>query len=44
MGLKGDRVGRCGLNAFGSGCGPVAGFFEHGNEALGSIKGGEYLD
>jgi hypothetical protein len=33
-------VGKCGLDASGSGWGPMAGFFEHGNEPSGSIKGG----
>jgi hypothetical protein len=37
-------VGRCGLDAAGSGSGLVAGFREHGNESLGSIKGGEFLE
>jgi hypothetical protein len=37
-------VGRCGLDSSGSGCGPVAGSCEHGNETLRSIKGGEFLD
>jgi len=32
-------VGRCGLDSYGSGQGPVAGSCEHGNELLGSIKG-----
>jgi len=31
---------RCGLDASGSGQGPVAGSCEHGDESLGSIKGG----
>jgi hypothetical protein len=31
-------VGRCGLDTYGSGYGPAAGFYEHGNEPLGSIK------
>jgi len=30
--------------ASGSGVGPVAGSCEHGNESLGSIKGGKFLD
>jgi hypothetical protein len=34
-------VARCGLDAFDSGQGPVAGCCEHGNEPSGSIKGGE---
>jgi hypothetical protein len=37
-------VGRCELDASGSGQGPVAGCCEHGNEPSGSIKGGEFLD
>jgi hypothetical protein len=34
----------CGLNACGSGQGPVVGFCKHGNEPFGSIKGLEFLD
>jgi hypothetical protein len=30
--------------AYGSGQGPMAGCCEHGNELLGSIKSGEFLD
>jgi hypothetical protein len=37
-------MGKCGLDASGSGYGLVAGCCEHGNEAVGSIKGGEFLD
>jgi len=37
-------VGRCGLDASGSGQGPVVGCCEHGNETSGSVKGGEFLD
>jgi len=37
-------VGNYGLDASGSGQGPVADSCEHGNEPLGSIKGGEFLD
>jgi hypothetical protein len=37
-------VGRCGLEACGSGQGPVAGSCGHSNESSGSIKGGEFLD
>jgi hypothetical protein len=33
-------VGRCGIDASGSGYGAVAGFCEHDNEPFGSIKGG----
>jgi hypothetical protein len=29
---------------FGSGQGPVVGSYEHGNEPLGTIKGGEFVD
>jgi hypothetical protein len=36
-------VGKCGLDASGSGNGPMAGCCEHGNETPGSIKGGEFL-
>jgi hypothetical protein len=39
-----NSVGRCGLDAHGSGQGPVAGPCEHGNELSGSIKGSEFLD
>jgi len=35
---------RCGLDAYGSGQGPVADSCEHRNELPGSIKGGEFLD
>jgi hypothetical protein len=38
------EVGRCGLEAFGLGYGPVAGFCEHDDEPWGSIKGVEFLD
>jgi hypothetical protein len=37
-------VGRCGLDASGSGYEPVMGSCEHCNELSGSIKGGEFLD
>jgi hypothetical protein len=40
-------VGGCGLDASGSGQGPVAGSSENGNEpsgSMGSIKGGKFLD
>jgi hypothetical protein len=37
-------VGRWGLDASGSGQGPVAGSCEHNNKPLGSIKGQECLD
>jgi hypothetical protein len=32
----------CGLDASGSGWGPVAGFCEHGNEPWGSMKDVEF--
>jgi hypothetical protein len=37
-------MGTCGLDASGSGYGPVAGFCEHRNESSGSTEGGEFLD
>jgi hypothetical protein len=37
-------VGRRGLDSSGSGQGPVADCCERGNEPLGSIKDGEFLD
>jgi hypothetical protein len=37
-------VGRCWLDLYGSGYGPVAGSCEHNNDLSGSIKGGEFLD
>jgi hypothetical protein len=37
-------VGRCRLDASGSGQGPVAACCENGNELSGSVKGGEFLD
>jgi len=37
-------VRRCGLDSSGSGWGPVVGSSEHGNEPVGSMKGGEFLD
>jgi len=36
--------GGCGLDASGSGQGPVAGSCEHGHEPSVSVKGGEFLD
>jgi hypothetical protein len=42
--IKGNRIKRCGLDASGSGTGPVAGCCENGNERPGSMKGGEFLD
>jgi hypothetical protein len=38
-----NKMGRCGLDASDSGQGPVAGFFEHGNEFQGSQKKAEIL-
>jgi hypothetical protein len=35
-------VGRCGLDAYDSGQGPVLGSCEHGNEPSGSIKGRDF--
>jgi hypothetical protein len=37
-------VGRCGLDASGSGQEPMAGCCEQGNEPSGSIKGREFID
>jgi hypothetical protein len=37
-------VGKCKLDAPGSGKGLVVGSCEHGNEYLGSIKGGKFFD
>jgi hypothetical protein len=37
-------MGSCGLYSSGPGWGPVTGCCEHGDELLGSIKGGEFLD
>jgi hypothetical protein len=37
-------VGRCRIDACGSGQDQVAVSCEHGNEASSSIKGGEFLD
>jgi hypothetical protein len=37
-------VGRCELDAPGSGYRPVVSPYEHGNEYLGSIKGVKFLD
>jgi hypothetical protein len=39
-----DVEGTCGMDASGSGYGPVTGSCEHGNEPSGSTKGGEFLD
>jgi hypothetical protein len=35
---------KCRVDSSGSGQAPVAGCCEHGNEPLGSVKGGEFLD
>jgi hypothetical protein len=37
-------MGTCGMDASGSGQGPVAGSFEHGNEPSGFIKDGKFID
>jgi hypothetical protein len=37
-------MGRCGLESSGLGQGPVARSCEQGNETMGSIKSGEFLD
>jgi hypothetical protein len=42
--LNGNRVGRCGLDASGSGKGPVAESYERGSEPWGSITGEEFFD
>jgi len=39
----GNRVGRCGLDASGLGYGPLVSSCGNGNEASGSIKGGNFL-
>jgi hypothetical protein len=39
-----NRVGRCGLDSYGSGWGQIVGYCEHGNYPLGFIKGWEFLD
>jgi hypothetical protein len=44
MDLREIRVERCELVASSSGCGPVVGYCEPGNEPLGSITGTEFLD
>jgi hypothetical protein len=36
-------VGNCGLDASGSGQGPIAGSCEHGNESSGSTKDREFF-
>jgi len=38
------KVGKCGLDAHGSGWRLITDSCEHGNEPLGSIKGGKCLD
>jgi hypothetical protein len=43
-GILGKLEGRCGLDASGSGKGPVMGSCEHNNELSGSIKIREFLD
>jgi hypothetical protein len=42
-GILGNRVGRCGLDASGSGQRPVVGSCEHGNKPSGSINGGQLM-
>jgi hypothetical protein len=42
--LKWIRVGNYGLDSYYSGYGPVTGSCKHGNEPVGSIEGGEFLD
>jgi len=37
-------MGRCGLDASGSGQGPVEGFCEHSNEPVGFVKGRDFCD
>jgi hypothetical protein len=37
-------MGRCGLDATGSGEGPVVGSYEHSNELLSPTKSREFLD
>jgi len=37
-------VGKCGMNASGSGKGPVAGSSEHSDEPSGSIKDRKFLE
>jgi hypothetical protein len=41
--IRSRRQVMCGLAAFGSGYGPLAGSCEHNNEPSDSIKGGEFL-
>jgi hypothetical protein len=42
--ILGNSVGRCRLDASGSGQGPVADCCEHDNEPSCSIKGGDFFD
>jgi hypothetical protein len=42
--ILGKYCGNCSLDSSGSGEGPVARFYEHGDEPSDSIKGGEFLD
>jgi hypothetical protein len=42
--IFGNWVRKCGMDAYGSGQGPVAGCCEYGNKCPGSIQGGEFLD
>jgi hypothetical protein len=44
MDLRETGWDRCGLYARDSGCGPMAGCYENGNEPSDYIKGGEFLD
>jgi len=37
-------VGRYRLHAFGSGLGPLEGFYEHRKVTSGSIKGGQFIE
>jgi hypothetical protein len=37
-------VGSCGLDSSGPGQGPATSSCHYGNEILGSVKGGEFLD
>jgi hypothetical protein len=42
MDLRGEKLGKHGLDLSGSGQRPVVGCFEHGNEYYCSIKGGKF--
>jgi len=44
MVLRRSKMGSSGQDSSGSDLGPVVGSFENGNEPLGSMKGGEFLD